>query len=88
MYKKLKDDYSRLETEFNRYLELLNPPVEDDGDDDDVFAIDPPNVEASRKVAQELSVVGDELAKAKAQTKKAEKELEETKKKIAQELFV
>jgi hypothetical protein len=46
---------------------LINPPVEGVGDDENIFVVDPPNIEGPRMVAQELSDIGDELAKARPQ---------------------
>jgi len=81
MYKKLNDDYSRLEVDYNRHLELIKPPVEGGGDNENIFVVDPPKFEGPTKVAHELSDIGDELAKARVQTKKVEKDLEKTNKK-------
>lgn len=66
--KKLNDDYSKLETNYNEYLELINPSVEGDGDgdDEDIFVVDPPNIEGLRKVANEWFDIGGELAKVRS----------------------
>lgn len=62
--KKLNDDYSRLETNYNECLKLINPRVEGDGEN--IFVMDPPNIEGPNKVANELFDIGGELAKVRA----------------------
>ena len=60
-------NHSRLVADYEWYLELINPPVEVGSDDEDFYedicVVDPPNIEISRNVVQQLFDNDDELSK-------------------------